>query len=322
MAMKRVTIFGGSGFLGKYITRKYAQAGYRVRVAVRRPNEALFVRTYGRVGQVEPIQANVRDELSVKRAVEGADLVINVAGILAQSGKQTFDAVNVEGAERVARLSKAAGVAQFIHVSGVGADVEASSRLSRSQAAGELAVQDHYKNALIVRPTTLFGVEDHFMNRWGKALAMFPIFAVPCPQAKTQPVYVDDVADFVFEAADKGLKGTFELGGADVFTQREIADLANQLTARKRILISLPGMLGTAKIWGAYVLQICTFGIFKTPFLTPDESKRAVAGDVVSGQNGFDKLKMSPTALEPIAKKYLEMYRPRGQFEKLVQKKL
>ncbi|MEM8755967.1 MAG: SDR family NAD(P)-dependent oxidoreductase, partial [Pseudomonadota bacterium] len=178
------TIFGGSGFVGRYVARRLAKEGWRVRVAVRRPNEAHFVRPYGDVGQVEPIQANIRDDASVARAVEGAAAVVNCVGILFEDGRQRFDPVQAEGAGRVARAAKAAGASRFVHLSAIGADPESEADYARTKAAGEAAVLEAFPEATILRPSIVFGVEDQFFNRFAAMARLSPV--VPMVGADTK----------------------------------------------------------------------------------------------------------------------------------------
>jgi len=220
---KLVTIYGGSGFVGRYIARRMAKEGWRVRVAVRRPNEAIFVKPYGVVGQVEPVLCNIRDDASVAAVMQGADVVVNCVGILAKSGKNTFDSVQSEGAARVARLAAEHGITRMIHVSAIGADAESDSDYARTKAAGETAVLQHMPDAMILRPSIVFGPEDQFFNRFASLSRMGPILPVVGAATKFQPVYVDDVA----HAAVLGITGAasggiYELGGPDVRTFRDL----------------------------------------------------------------------------------------------------
>ena len=175
---KLVTIFGGSGFIGRYVARRMAKAGWRVRVAVRRPNEAIFVKPYGVVGQVEPMFCNIRDDASVRQALRGADAVVNCVGILQESGRNRFDAVQAEGAGRVARLAAEAGIAQMVHISAMGADLSSESAYSRSKAAGEAEVLAHMPGAVIMRPSIVFGAEDQFFNRFAGMARLGPILPI------------------------------------------------------------------------------------------------------------------------------------------------
>ncbi|MEX2518401.1 MAG: complex I NDUFA9 subunit family protein, partial [Paracoccaceae bacterium] len=196
-----VTIFGGSGFVGRYVARRMAKRGWRVRVAVRRPNEAIFVRPYGDVGQVEPIQANIRDEASTRRAIDGARAVINCVGILVQDSRQKFAGVHDSGAERIARLSAECGVQRLIHISAIGGDAESGSEYARSKAAGESAVLAAFPGATILRPSIIFGREDDFFNRFAGMAKFSPVLPLVGAETRFQPVYVDDVAAAAARAA-------------------------------------------------------------------------------------------------------------------------
>ena len=318
MAQQTVTIFGGSGFLGRYIARRFARDGWFVRVAVRRPNEALFVRTYGRVGQVEPIQANLRDHASIARAVAGADLVINATGILREDKFQTFDGLHHLGSEVLARISKTAGVEKFVQISAIGADEHSQSKYGKSKADGEAAVLSQFKDALIVRPSVMFGTEDDFFNRFGAMARMFPILPVPFAKTKIQPVYVDDVAQFVMGAHNSGLKGVFELGGPKAYTMKELMTFVSKATMRGRPTIAMPNFMSKIMAYSFQILQTLTLGIVRNPFMTPDNFKMLQNDNVVVGVGGLEKLSLQATAMEPIAEQYLASYRPRGEFETLV----
>jgi uncharacterized protein YbjT (DUF2867 family) len=205
---KLVTIYGGSGFVGRYIARRMAQEGWRVRIAVRRPNEAMQVKTYGVVGQVEPVLCNIRDDASVRAAMRGADAVVNCVGILNENGKNKFVAVQGNGAERVARLAAAEGIARLVHLSAIGADSASKSVYSQTKAKGEAAVLAQFPAAVILRPSVVFGPEDGFFNRFAAMARMGPILPLVGAQTRFQPVYVDDVA----QAAVKGILGTASAG--------------------------------------------------------------------------------------------------------------
>ncbi len=312
-----VTIFGGSGFVGRYIARRFAKKGYRVRVAVRRPNEALFVRTYGRVGQVEPVQANIRDEASVARACEGADIVVNATGILDETKFQSFEDVHVIGAERIAQYSKVASAKTFVHISAIGADVDSDANYARTKGEGEKEVLRVRPDAIIVRPSVIFGAEDDFFNRFGKMMTLFPIVPVPASEAKLQPVYVDDVAAFIEKAVERAHSGIFELGGPRTYTLKEIMMFTSQATMRNRRLFSLPNFVTRMLAYLSAVVPILSFGLIKNPFMSIDQFKMLQVDNIVSNKSGFDTLGMQATALEPIVKKYLINYRSRGQFEEM-----
>ena len=205
---KLVTIFGGSGFIGRYIARRMAKQGWRVRVAVRRPNEALFVKTYGVVGQVEPILCNIRDDASVREALNGATAAVNCVGILIEDKKNTFAAVQQSGAEIIGRISKELGLKSLVHISAIGADENSSSIYSSTKAKGENAIFSNFPNAVVLRPSIVFGQEDQFFNRFAKMATMAPILPLIGATTKFQPVFVDDVA----KAAEAALMGSVQKG--------------------------------------------------------------------------------------------------------------
>ena len=198
-----VTVIGGSGFIGRYVAQSMARRGWRVRVACRRPNEAVFVRTYGVVGQVEPVQCNVRDDASLAKVIGGADAVIYAVGVLAQAGKNTFRAVQAEGPDRAARISAAAGVGRFVLISAIGADPQSPSEYGRTKAEGEANVLAHMREAVILRPSIVFGPEDQFFIRFASMARFSPVIPIIGADTRFQPVWVQDVAD----AAAKALSG-------------------------------------------------------------------------------------------------------------------
>ena len=189
-----VTIFGGSGFVGRYIAWRMANAGWRVRVAVRRPNEALHVKPYGNVGQVEPVPCNIRDDASVRSVLRGADAVVNCVGTFDRKGRNNFTAVQDEGATRIARLSAEEGVERLVHLSAIGADAQSASEYARSKAAGEAGIRAHFPQAVILRPSVVFGPEDQFFNRFASMSRFGPVLPVVGGATRFQPVYADDVA--------------------------------------------------------------------------------------------------------------------------------
>ncbi|HMQ93895.1 MAG TPA: complex I NDUFA9 subunit family protein [Amaricoccus sp.] len=311
------TVFGGSGFLGRYVTQRLARAGWRVRVAVRRPNEALFVRTYGVVGQVEPVQANVRDEESTRRAIEGADAVINCVGILVETGKQLFDAVQGEGAARVARIAREEGVGRLVQISAIGADAESDSDYARSKAAGEAAVAEAFPGAVILRPSIMFGTDDDFFNRFGAMARLSPVLPLVGAKTRFQPVYVDDVAAAAVKAATEEVApGIYELGGPEVESFHGLMQRMLRLIERRRILVSLP--FRVARFQGAMLdlVQRWSFGLFTNTLLTSDQVRLLARDNVVAPDaRGFEALGIVPTAMEAVLEDYLYAYRPHGQFD-------
>ena len=236
-----VTIFGGSGFVGRYIARRLAKQGWRIRVAVRRPNEALFVKPYGAVGQVEPVLCNIRDDLSVRAAMQGADAVINCVGTFDRGGKNNFDAVQVRGASRIARIAREEGVGRLVHISAIGADPHGPSHYAVSKGEGEAAILSNYPGAVILRPSVIFGTEDKFLNRFAGMTKMGPILPLIGGKSRFQPVYVEDVAKAAVKAANGDVPaGIYELGGPDVLTLREIVGQILSSIYRRRLVINLP----------------------------------------------------------------------------------
>lgn len=312
-----VTIIGGSGFLGRYIARRMAQQGWRVRVATRRPNDAMYVRTYGAVGQVEPVFCNIRDDASVRAVVHGADAVVNCAGILAENGKNSFEAVQDEGAGRVARIAAEEGAARLVHVSAIGADAEANSDYARTKAEGEAAVLAHMPGAMILRPSIMFGPEDEFFNRFAGMTRLGPILPVVGADTKFQPVYVDDVA----AAAEKGLTGAaeggvYELGGPDVASFRELMQEMLGVIRRRRLILNLPFWVARLMATGLSVAQFVTFGLFRNTVLTKDQIVNLGLDNVVSdGARGLTDLGIRPTATEAVLPDYLWRFRPSGQYD-------
>jgi NADH dehydrogenase len=311
-----VTIFGGSGFVGRYVAQRMAKRGWRVRVAVRRPNEALFVKPYGVVGQVVPMQANVRDDESCRRVIEGATAVVYCVGVLFSSGKNTFQAVQADGPERVARLAAQSGVKHMVLVSAIGADPTSPAAYARTKAAGEKAVQRHCPGAVILRPSIVFGPEDEFFNRFAGMARLSPVLPVVGPETQFQPVYVDDVA----AAAEKGCTGeaeagTYELGGPRVASFRALMETMLKVIRRKRLIVALP--MPVAKLQGAVFEQAARLGI--TPPITLDQVKMLAVDNVVApGAKTLADLGIEATSMETVLDSYLYQYRPRGQYARMV----
>lgn len=313
---KLVTIYGGSGFIGRYIARRMAKAGWRVRVAVRRPNEALFTTTSGVVGQVEPVLANVRDDASVAAAMESADAVINCVGVLTERGKNGFDPVQHEGAERIARLAAKAGIETLVHISAIGADKESDSAYLASKGLGEEGVLTHFPSAVILRPSVVFGTEDEFFNRFASMATLCPVLPIVGADTKFQPVFVDDVAAAAERAAlGQAKPGVYELGGPDVASFRDLMKTMLGVIQRRRLVLNVPKFIARIMAGVFGVLQAVTGGLFHNSILTSDQIK-ALAQDNVVGPDaaGFDALGIKPTAMEAVLPSYLWSYRPSGQY--------
>lgn len=316
---KLVTIFGGSGFVGRYVARRMANEGWRVRVAVRRPNEAIFVKTYGVVGQVEPILCNIRDDASVANAMRGADAVVNCVGVLNELGKNGFEAVQAEGAERIARLSAQQGIKRMVHISAIGADPESDSEYARTKAQGEAGVLAHMPEAVILRPSVIFGPEDQFFNRFAAMARMSPFLPIFGADTRFQPVYVDDVA----QAAVKGVlgqaePGIYELGGPEVKTFRELMQQMLGVIHRRRIIIGLPFWVGRIMAGVLDIVKFVSFQLFPNNILTRDQLKNLRRDNVVSdGAKGFADLGIEPATLESVLPEYLWKFRPSGQYDEI-----
>lgn len=313
---KLVTIYGGSGFLGRYIARRLAKEGWRIRIACRRPNEALFTKPYGAVGQVEPVLCNIRDAASVRAAMQGADAVVNCVGILAASGKNRFAAVHVEGARTIARTAAELGVARLVHVSALGADAEGPSEYARTKAAGEAAVRAAFPKAVILRPSAMFGTEDKFFNKFAALALAGPVVAVVAPETKLQPVHVDDVARAAVKAVDGAAEGTYELGGPDVETMRALIRRTLDVIGRQRGVIGLPGFVAGLIATIGDTVQGATLGLVSNKLLTLDQLRGLKADNVVaSGAKGFEALGIAPIAMGAVLPDYLWRFRKSGQYE-------
>jgi len=310
-----VTIFGGSGFVGRYIARRMAKAGWRVRVAVRHPNQALFVRPYGVVGQVEPVFCNIRDDASVRAVATGAQAVVNCVGILAESGKQRFDAVQADGAARIARIAAELGVARMVHVSAIGADADADSGYARSKAKGEAGVLVHMPDVMILRPSIIFGAEDQFFNRFAGLTRLGPVLPVIGADTRFQPVHVDDVAQAaVMGVLGQAPGGVYELGGPDVRTFRELMVEMLGTIQRRRQVVNIPFPI--ARLMGGTfdVLGKLSGGLIAGP-VTGDQVRNLRRDNVVgAGARGFAELGIRPTATEAVLPEYLWRFRPSGQY--------
>lgn len=312
---KLVTIFGGSGFVGRYIALRLAKEGWRVRVAVRNPEQAGFVRPYGVVGQVEPVFCNIRDDASVAAVTQGADAVVNCVGVLAETGKNTFEAVQAEGAERVARIAAGMGIDRMVHISAIGADADADSEYAKTKAQGEAGVLEHMPNAMILRPSIVFGAEDEFFNRFAGMSRFGPILPVVGADTKFQPVHVDDVAAAAVKGVNGDASGVFELGGPEVKTFRELMQDMLAVVRRRRLILNVPFLVAKilASLFG--IGQFLTAGIVKAP-ITKDQVINLAVDNVVSDDaQGFDVLGVRPATMATILPDYLWRFRPSGQYD-------
>jgi len=313
MATRNVaTVFGGSGFIGRYVVKRLARAGYVVRVAVRDPEAALFLKPMGAVGQVVPLYCDLRQEATVHRAVDGAQVVINLVGILAERRSGDFQAMHADGPATIARLAAEAGVAKLVHVSAIGADASSPSRYATSKAAGEALVSAAFPGATILRPSVVFGPEDQFFNRFGAMARMLPFMPVIAGATRMQPVYVGDVADAVMAALSRtdAPNATYELGGAKVWTFREILAYILKVTGRDRRLVEIP--MPVAR------LQACVLELLPWKPLTRDQLLLLARDNVVApGKPGLPELGIVPTPVELVVPDYLRRFQPGGGRRKL-----
>ena len=310
-----VTVFGGSGFVGRHVVRALARRGYRIRVAVRRPDLAGFLQPMGGVGQISFVQANLRYRNSVDRAVAGSDHVINCVGILFESGRNNFDAVQDFGARAVAEATRAAG-ATLTHVSAIGADENSASAYARTKGRAEAAIQRILPDATILRPSIVFGPEDGFFNKFAEMSRFAP--ALPLiggGETKFQPVYVADVAEAVARTVDGTIaRGRiYELGGPEVLTFRQCLELMLRVVDRKRPLVTLP--FGLASLIGS----VASLVPFIAPPLTADQVTLLRSDNVVSDAaraegRTLEAIGIQPVLAEAILPSYLVRYRPQGQF--------
>jgi len=323
-ANRLATVFGGSGFLGRHIVRALARKGWRIRVAVRRPDLAAFLTPLGGVGQIQPVQANVRFPNSIAAALEGASAAVNATGVKAESGAQTYTAVHVEGARALARAALSAGVTTYVHVSGIGADAKSASPYIASKGLGEQATRDAFPDAVVMRPSVVFGPEDDFFNRFGALACYLPVLPLLAGgKTRLQPVYVGDIGQAV-AAALSGLAkagAIYELGGPQTMTLREAAELALRAIDRRRLLIAAP--LGPSR-WIAASSQFAgrvTFGLFPKLLTTSRDQVDLLAWDnVVSAEAEAEErvlrgLGVAPQASEAIIPSYLVRFRRTGQYE-------
>ena len=313
-----ITVFGASGFIGRYVVRRLAKAGYRVRAATRRPHLANELRPMGVVGQIQLVQANLRDRASVARAVEGASGVVNLVGILAEDGRQTFQALQARGAGLAAEAAAAAGVERFVQISAIGADPDSASAYGRTKALGEQAVRAALPGAVVLRPSIVFGPEDQFFNKFADMARFAP--ALPLiggGKTKFQPVYCDDVAQAVLAALTlaEARGRTYELGGPGVYTFREVLEFILATIRRKRLLVPVPFPAATAL---GMLGELSAALPFVQPFLTRDQVILLKSDNIVGaggpGLGTIQDLGVTLETVEAVTPGYLARYRRAGQF--------
>ncbi len=314
MSKGLVTVFGGSGFVGKHVVRALVKDGWRVRIPMRRPHTGQDLRVIGNVGQVQLVQANLRHQNSVDRAVAGSDAVINLVAVLFEEGKQTFEALHVNGAANVAESVKAHGITNFVHMSSIGADADSDSKYAQTKAAGEARARAAVPTVDIMRPSIIFGPEDDFFNRFAAMTRLSP--ALPLiggGHTQFQPVYVGDAAEAIAKVLARGTEGeTYELGGPRAYSFAELMQFTLDHVGRKRLLMPLPWF--AANMMG-FMGELSGFLPFVKPFLTRDQVANLKTDNVPSGDmKSFADLGIQLETIESIVPAYLERYRKYGQF--------
>lgn len=308
MRQQVATVFGGAGFIGRHVVQRLAKQGYGVRIAGRDTEKAGRLRTLGDVGQVVPVRASVTDDASVARTVAGADVVVNLVGILFERKSGDFQRIHAEGAGRIARLAAAAGVRRLVQISAIGADPGSQSLYARSKGEGEQAVAAAFPGATILRPSVVFGPDDQFFNRFAGLAAMLPVMPVVEGQTRFQPIYVGDVADAVMAAItrDDAAGRVYELGGPQVMTMRQVLEFVLEHTHRRRLMLPVPQALAA--------LQARLGEWLPNPPLTRDQLILLKRDNVVAADAaGLAALGLSPKAVEAVVPTYLARYRPGGR---------
>lgn len=316
MSTPLVTVFGGTGFVGRHTVRALAKAGWRIRVAVRYPNKGFFLPPMGTVGQIALVKCNVREAEQVAEAVRGADAVINLTGVLVSSGEQSFEAMHVEAAETVAKAAKEAGAKTLVQVSAIGADKDAASKYAASKGEGEERVRAAFPGAAILRPSLVFGAEDAFFNKFASLARLLP--ALPLiggGHTRFQPVFVGDLAAAIARCAGDATLGgkTYELGGPAIYTFKELMQVVLRETGRRRLLVPVPFALATLK---AFFLQFLPGAL-----LTPDQVTLLKSDNVVTGDDGLAAFGIVPASVEAEVPAYLWRFRAKGQYEDVAREK-
>jgi uncharacterized protein YbjT (DUF2867 family) len=316
-----VTVFGGTGFLGRHVVQALVRRGYRIRVASRRPDRAFFLQPLGTVGQIYAVQANLRDPDSVARAVAGADHVVNLVGVLQESGRQTFDSLQAKGPRLIAE--SASPTANLVQVSAIGADLHSEAAYARSKAAGEVALFEVRPDAVVIRPSLMFGAGDGLFTRFASLARLLPVLPLVGADTRLQPVFVCDVADAIAKAVDGAVPGgrIYEAGGPQVSTLRDIVSYVLAVTERRAIVLSLPKALG--RIQGSVLgfLDKITLGLIPDELvMTRDQAIMLETDNVVSEKaiaegRTLQGLGIEPTAFEAIVPSYLVRFRRTGQFD-------
>ncbi len=316
---KLVTVFGASGLVGRHTVRALAKADWRIRAVCRHPNLANYLLPAGHVGQIRLFKGNVRDDESVVAALAGADVAVNLTGVLYSRGGQNFEAIHTDAARRIGRCAREAGVKALVHISAIGADVDAESSYAQSKGRGEKALREEFPDATILRPSLVFGPEDHFFNKFAWLARISP--ALPLiggGHTKFQPVFVGDVAAAILRCIDDAATGgkTYELGGPTVYSFKELLQFILHETGRKRLLVPWPFFLASIN---AFFLQMPSLLLPIAPLLTVDQVRLLKSDNVVhAGALTLADLGIAPDAVEAVVPSYIRRFRPRGQFHEIV----
>ena len=312
---KLVTVFGGSGFVGRYVVRALAKRGWRVRIAVRRPDLAGHLQPLGAVGQIHAVQANVRYRETVLRAAEGSEAIVNLVAILSEGGAQTFPAVHAFGAKAIATSAAELGISNLVHVSAIGADADSGSEYATTKAEGEASMLEAVPGAVIVRPSIIFGPEDAFFNRFAAMAELSPLVPVISGDSKFQPVFVGDVAEVIARGVDGDLEpgSIYEIGGPQVKTFRECLEFMLEIIHRKRRIVSVPMPL--ARIQAAVLQNL------PNPPLTIDQLKllahdNVVSDDAIKAGRTLEGLGIDGRTMAAVLPTYLNRFRPNGEFNR------
>jgi uncharacterized protein YbjT (DUF2867 family) len=312
MRNRRIAVLGGSGFIGRYIVRRLAPLGAVIAVGCRHAEQAKFLQPMGDVGQIAVLNLDIADEKLVAAYLAGNDTLVNCVGILHEHGTQTFDLAHRTGPARLARQAREAGIGRFVHFSAIGADMRSPSAYARTKAAGEEAIRDAFPTATILRPSVVFGPEDQFFNRFAAIAMVSPVLPlIGGGHTRFQPVYVGDVADAVVRCLDgaESEGRTYELGGPEIYSMRELFELLLREIHRRRLLIDLP--------FGLAALQARFLSLLPNPPLTPDQVELLKVDNIVApGAMTLQTLGITPTPVETILPSYLDRFRRGGWYER------
>jgi NADH dehydrogenase len=315
---KLVTVFGASGFVGRHTVRALAKVGWRIRAVCRRPNLANYLLPAGTPGQIQLFKGNVRDDDAVTRALEGADAAVNLTGVLFSRGEQSFEVLHVETPGRIGRLAREAGINTLVHLSAIGAGVEADSSYAESKGRGEKLLREEFPDSVILRPSIVFGPEDEFFNKFAWLARLSPVLPlIGGGHTKFQPVFMSDVAAAILRClSDSATAGkTYELGGPTVYSFKELLQLILRETGRKRLLVPVPFFLASLK---AFFLQMPSLILPVAPLLTVDQVRLLETDNVVhAGALTLADLGIAPDAVEAVVPSYLWRFRPKGQYQEI-----